>query len=136
MLIVPSAALFADDGDDTLRYYLSKSSLVVSGEITEGPRMTFMDASVIRYSFRLKITKIMKGSVKENELKDGLGVSAIHPEIDKRERLAFVKKGERVILFLREREDKFGGWEGVDPWFGVQQHNELMEDALERLHAE
>jgi len=134
-LVLP-AALPAAEGDDTLRYYLSKSSLVVSGDIIDGPRIVSTETSVNRYSFRLKVTKIIKGGIHENALKDGLPVGTIHPETNKAESLAFVKKGERVIVFLRERQDKLGGWEGADPWFGVQQYNEIMEDALERLYAE
>jgi len=40
-----------------------------------------------------------------------------------------------VILFLRERKGD-PRYETVDPWFGVQQFNSVMEAALDEAYAE
>lgn len=136
VFVLLARSSLADDGEDTLRSYLSKSSLVVSGEIIAGPDVSTTEQWVNRYSMRVKVAKVIKGGINDKELKDGLDLTVIRFEKKVSERLAFLKKDGRVILFLRERDDNVRGWRSVDPWFGVQQYNEIMEDELERLFSE
>ena len=49
----------------------------------------------------------------------------------------FLKKGQRVILFLREGgQTKYDFWREADPWFGVQPYSEALERDLQRLARE
>ncbi|HUY91209.1 MAG TPA: hypothetical protein VMV10_20895 [Pirellulales bacterium] len=132
VLCLPMAAARADDGDDTLRYYLSKSSLVVSGKIVEGPRARIL-SGVIYVSLKLKVTKVIKGEA------DGDILVGLTRYRSKDEPLPEVmKKPGSVILFLNKGKlnPEIGGWVGADPWFAIQPYNSVLERSLARVHAE
>jgi hypothetical protein len=86
------------------------------------------------YTFHLKVTKVLKGKTDEEEIKINL---------KRFQRLAeetplLLKKGRRVILFLKEGDnpDFPDWWVGADVWFDAQQYNTIMEQSLERLAKE
>lgn len=128
---VPDVVEEDESGDGTLRYYLSKSTLVVSGEILDGPQGGSFDAGVSRYSLQLKVREVIYGDAEDEEL----AVIVERIERNAREHLSFFKKGNPVILFLREKKTDQGlrHWRGADPWFAVQQYNEGMVVMLKRL---
>lgn len=125
---VPEPVDVAESGKETLRYYKSKASLVVSGEITKISSPTYADSRA-RRKLRVEVTRIMRGGLQGDEIE----VSVVRFEKDETEALAFLKEGKRVILFLRERGD---GYETVDPWFGVQQYNPVMEEEIDLAYAD
>lgn len=124
----PEPADVAESGKETLRYYKSKASLVVSGEIAKISPTTYSEDSTCTRSLRVKVTKIMRGGVQGDEIT----ARVVRFEKDETEAPAFLKEGKRVILFLRERGD---GYETVDPWFGVQQYNSVMEEEIDSTYA-
>lgn len=143
MLIAITPASADDAGEDTRRFYLSKSSLVVSGEIVGLLPSMSSGLGVVGYGIGLKVAKVLKGELpkerpkaflpsKKPEDKDVFWVSLA--QADTRP-LPFVKKGQPVILFLREgiSEDKKKVWQEADPWFAVQRGNLIMEELLERV---
>ncbi|HUY88686.1 MAG TPA: hypothetical protein VMV10_08125 [Pirellulales bacterium] len=145
VLCLPMAAARAEDGDDTLKYYLSRSSLVVSGELTSHPVAMGFEIGESQYSFKVKVAKVLKGNAPADlsarlariELRRdapaGLSFGLAHPELRRDDRLAWLKKGTHVIVFLRERDDVLGALRGADPWFAVQPASDTMERSLARL---
>ena len=131
-------SLHAEDGDDTLRYYRSRSRLVVSGEIG-GLHGGVMQGSLAHYGCTLKVTRVLRGSVGEKEIRFGFQ-RFVHPlKQSMDEYPEHLKDGGRVIVFLRRAVEAHGeghGWMGVDPWFAVQPASEAMEKALSRLMAD
>lgn len=131
---VPDVVEEDESGDDTLRYYLSKSTVVVSGEVFDGPQGASFDAGVSRYSFKLKVKEVLYGIMLDPEFT----VVTERMERDATEHQPFFKKGKLVILFLRLKKNDRGLvlWREADPWFGVQQYNEGMALSLKRLAKE
>lgn len=141
-------------GDDALRYFASKSTLIVVGQILEGPGGGTSEAGVANYSMGVHVTAVLKGqlpkpSPRQSELP---GLDAIKPkqrredllcvgieryELSPTDRLPYFRNGAAVILFLRE-EERLGvkTWREADPWFAVQPYNQVMERSLERLAQE
>ncbi|HUY91210.1 MAG TPA: hypothetical protein VMV10_20900 [Pirellulales bacterium] len=130
ILCLPMVAARAEDGDDTLRYYLSMSPLVVSGEIVQGPACASTELGVCEYDFSVKVAKTLKGGAR-----DEINVCLSRPQDVESETLAFMKKHSRVILFLKEARDfkTTRGWKQADPWFSAQPASELLERSLARL---
>jgi len=126
----PKPVEVCESGDDTLRYYKSRASLVVSGEVRENSPPAYGDDSTCTRSVRVKVGRIMRGGVQGDEI-----TASVTRFEDKASDPAFLKAGKRVILFLRERKGD-PRYETVDPWFGVQQFNSAMEFAIDEVHAE
>ena len=125
----PEPVDVAENGKETLRYYKSKAPLVVSGEIAKISPATYSEDSTCTRSLRVKVTKIMRGGVQGDEITARI----VRFEKDETEAPAFLKTGKRVILFLHEQGD---GYQTVDPWFGVQQYNSVMEEEIDSAYAE
>src|SRR5262249_39193142 len=61
LILALAAPAFADDSDDTLRFFLSKSDLVVVGAITSQPFGTVTEVGVVHYICDFGITQVLKG---------------------------------------------------------------------------
>lgn len=148
--VLPTAAN-AEEGDDTLEYYLLKSSLVVSGELATHPFAAGSALGAGHYSFKMKVAKVLKGALPaelpgdisppgrevanrpKGELAPEFSVGITHPEVKGEDRLKWLKKGNRVTLFLRERDDVLGRFTGADPWFAIQPASDKMVKSLVRV---
>ncbi|HUY91211.1 MAG TPA: hypothetical protein VMV10_20905 [Pirellulales bacterium] len=117
-------------GEDSLLFYKSRASLVVSGDITEISKPLYADDSTCTRALRIKVGRIMRGGVQGDEI----AASVVRLE-DESSEPPFLKKGGRVILFLRERKGD-PRYETVDPWFGIQQGNSDMEELLDEVFGE
>jgi hypothetical protein len=71
------SVVMADEDDDTLRFYLSKSSIVISGEITSSVSQMQLE-HMTYYSFDLKVVEVAKGKLPE--------AKSIHVTINRTER--------------------------------------------------
>lgn len=130
-MIFAATPVLADEDDDTLVYFLSKAELVASGEIIEGPLAWTSEVGVVNYSFKFRATKTLKGKTDANEFKVNLSRFEFGED-----RLPYLKKGGKAILFLRHGQPPRGEpdcWIGANMWFGIQPYNRLMEDSLMRL---
>jgi hypothetical protein len=112
------------DSDDTLRFYLSKSDLVVCGSITSEPIGLSSETGVIHYSCDFTVTDVLKGdsALKETTIKVSIG----RFEIDARDRSPLIGKDSECILFLK-------GQGTADFWFGIQQFSPAMVGSVKRL---
>jgi hypothetical protein len=128
---VQSAA--ADDGDDTLEFYLAKSQQVVFGEVTAEPFGFSWEGGVVHYSVNFRIIETIRG-----ELVAGKTIQAgiVRFESEDADRLR-LSKGSRCVLFLkRQSPGNIPEWSTVDPWFGCLPENSQLRSALKRLEAD
>ena len=119
----------ADDGDDTLKFFLSKSDLVVAGKITTEPVARTFEAFVPNYLCEFKVDDIAKGDQKLKGQTIKVNIKRFE-QVDQ-DKHPFVKKDAACILFLKSTSG--GSWETADFWFGVQSPGPWMMRSLQRL---
>jgi hypothetical protein len=124
-------AVRADESDDTLRFYMRQSDLVVSGTIVNEPEGIVDEAGVINWICTLKMTGVLHGKKPDA---DTIGVNIARFEIDAKDRPSYLKKGAECILFLKNHS-KTGkpSWMTADYWFGIQPRFPTMERSIKRL---
>jgi hypothetical protein len=130
LMVVFTASAAADGGDDTLRFFLSRSDLVVVGTLTSDPVGVEKEAGVVNYHCQVAVSEVLKGKVSS---KDELTVTIIRFESAEEDKLPWLKKGARCILFLKSADPKTPSWETADVWFGVQPSSPWMARSLKRL---
>ena len=129
--------------DDTLGYYLSKSSYAVAGVIVEEPARVKKGSwsrgqSVMVYAYRVKITDVFQhnGPIAAYlDDKGSLPVYFVPCAQDGDEQSGQLKKGEKCIFFLNHAYHFPGeppSFATSDPWFGVQRYNSKMADLLKK----
>lgn len=131
---IPGIA-FADEGDDTLRMYLSKSDVVVLGEFASEPLGETDELGVVHYHAEFKIEQLIKGEPKGDRREGGtMRVNIVRFEMEPADRLPELKEGGRCILFLKANEDQeTPTYTSADFWFAVQRPNSMMVRSLARL---
>jgi hypothetical protein len=135
LVFVLSASAHADSGDDTLRFFLSRSDLVVVVTITSDPQAIPKEAGAVHYNCNAAVAEVLKGAG-EASPKDELSVSIIRLEREAEDKVPYLKKGGKCILFLKSAGVKVPYWESADVWFGVQRHSPWMARSLKRLAQE
>jgi hypothetical protein len=122
-----------DDSDDTLRFFFTKSKLITVGEIVSiGPSEIACgesDSMVVR-GFDVKITEVLRG---DRPAKEPLSVEIVrfHDEWSSE-----VKKGDKVVLFLRPMRDNRrpneppSPWISADKWFGMRPYSASLVNRL------
>jgi hypothetical protein len=123
----------AEAGDDTLRFYLGKSALVVLGEFTSEPFGYSAELGAAHWSADFRIDEVLKGA---RPAKETVGVDIVRSywgsirEKNDRDRPAELKLGGKCILFLNAHGST------ADVWFGVQPPFPSMIRSLRRLVSE
>ena len=132
-LLAPTLS-FADASDDTLKFYLSKSDLVVQGTILNEPAGLFDEAGVPNYYCEFSVSDVLKG---DSELKGKtIKVNIIRFEMDKKDHHPLIKKNAECILFLKKTKGNVPSLETADFWFGVHHPSPWMARSLKRLAKE
>lgn len=128
-------AASAGEGDDTLRFFLAKSDLVVSGTISSNSIVVTTGSGIHYYLFEFQVDDVLKGEV-------GLKGKLIQVSIKRFEGgrnwkgHPLLKDGAQCILFLRGvKPPSLPAWREADPWFSVQPANLSMSESLKRLAA-
>lgn len=125
---------FVHGSEDTLRYFLSKSDLVVLGEITTDTAGAQEEVGVVHYGCHFKIADVLSGNKPAEE---SIQVTITRFELHEADRLPELKKGCKCILFLRNvGPNDRPMWETSDAWFGFQRPSPSMAKTLKRLAAE
>lgn len=120
--------------DETLRFYLSKSDLVVVGEIASDPTRASEEVGVVIYTCDFRITATVSG---RKPIEDSIAINIIRLERDDADRVGELKKGFQCILFLKNvGSDKTPRWETADVWFGLQRATPTLERSLQRIVSE
>ena len=128
-LLLPSVVI-ADDSDDTLKFYLEKSDLVVLGTIIELWGIPMHGKGVVQpWTYEFRVTDVLKG---DNDLK-GKAIKFDIPRFMKDEKDVdpLLKKGSECIVFLKDSGDS--SWETADIWFGVHYPSPTMVESIKRL---
>jgi hypothetical protein len=128
-------AASAGEGDETLRFFLAKSDLVVSGTINSNSVVVTTDPGIPNYLFEFQVDDVLKGEV-------GLKGKLIRVSIRRFEGgrnwkgHPLLKDGAQCILFLRGvKPPSLPAWREADPRFSVQPANPSMTESLRRLAA-
>jgi len=133
LLVSVAAAALADEGDDTLRFYLAKSKLVVLGEITSMSGADMTELGVLGYMCEFRVEDVLLG---DEKLKGAaIKVRIIRFGVGEKDHLPLLEKGQQCILFLKPLEQSSAEWITADFWFGVQYPSPWMARSLKRLAA-
>ena len=124
----------ANDSDDTLKLYLSKSDLVVSGTIESRSADASWEIGVMEHLCEFKVEEVAKGDIK---LKGQvIKVNIKRFELDKEDEHPLVKAGGACVLFLKnEPPGTSPSWRTADFWFGIQQRSPMLLRSLKHLEA-
>jgi hypothetical protein len=131
LILALRASAFAAGGDDTLRFFLAKSDLVILGEITSQPVGISSEVGVVEYACDFRIAEVLKGGTPGSGT---LAVNIVRFELEEGDRLPELKKGGKCILFLKSASrGEMPPWRTADFWFGVQRPSPWMARSLKRL---
>lgn len=123
-----------DDGDDTLKSFLSKSDLVVMGKITSEPIGINYETGVPNYNCEFRVQDVLKGDAKLKA--QVIKINIMRFEIDAKDKHPLIKKDGECILFLKSAAPNTPGWVTADFWFGIQYPSPWMARSLKRLAGE
>lgn len=122
----------ADEGDDTLNFFLSKSDLVVAGTIVSQIMGVQVEMGVVNYPCDVKISEVIAGDA--FALKDEtIRANIIRFEQNVDDRHPLIRKDARCILFLKKSTGNNPPWKTADMWFGIQPANSHMIKSLAAL---
>ena len=126
---------FADGGDDTLKQWISKSDLIISGTIVSEPIGVTSEMGVPNYICEFKVVDVCKGDV---ELKGKtIKINIKRFEMVDKDHHPLIKKDDESILFLkRTPKGNKPQWETADFWFGIQHPSPWMVKSLKRCAQE
>src|SRR5262245_57231295 len=130
-VLVLSTPIFGSESDDTLRFFLVKSELVVVGEIASGLARASEEVGGVYYTCDFRIAEVLKGN---KPVEETIRVTIARFELEEADRLPELKQGSKCILFLKNVGDgKRSTWRTADLWFGVQRPSPAMARSLKRL---
>ena len=131
-VLLPLTTPRPDAGDDTLRFYLEKSDLVVLGKITNIPIGVTSEIGVFRYVCEVEVAEVLKGD--PALVGETVRTTLSRFEMGKADRNPLIAKGAESILFLKKRKKgSIPAYGSADFWFSVQYPSPRMALALKRL---
>jgi hypothetical protein len=130
-----AAPSFVADLEETLRFYLSKSDVVVLGEFTSEPIVKISAEGVAHSQADFKIAQLLKWDAPtETRVGETIKVHIVRFEFEPADRLLELKKGGKCILFLECHDlQPTPSYITADTWFGVQRPSPGMAKSLSRL---
>lgn len=131
-LVLTAVVCLADDSDETLVRWLSRSDLVVLGMIVTEPTGITSELGVPNYICEFKVSDVCKGDM---DLKGKIIRGNIKRfEMKKEDHHPLIKRDSECILFLKmEGNGTVPQWVTADFWFGIQQPIPWMVRSLKRL---
>jgi hypothetical protein len=124
LLVWSNSAFPREADDDTLRFYLTKSDLAVSGTIISEPAGFSSESGIVVYQFKFKVSEALAGKPPKSK---EISVGIARFERGAADRLFYMRKGSKCILFLKNNG------EGADFWFAIQPFSSAMARSLKRL---
>ena len=134
LLMFAAPAAKADASDDTLKFFLSRSDLVVAGKIISEPVGIITEDGVPNYICEFHVQDVLKGDAKLKE--QAIKVNIKRFERDLKDKHPLIKKDSECLLFLKRATPDTPSWVTADFWFGVQHSSPWMARSLKRLAAE
>ena len=137
-LALPAAA---DAGDVTLRRYLDGSDVVVDATLRSFTGPWYDELGVANYGVELEVHAYVKGTLPLPPKEARVPGQPVRPhativrlELVDADRLPYLKKDARVVLFLKELPSgSFPRHETSDVWFGVQPYGPWLVRRLMEL---
>jgi hypothetical protein len=130
-MLVATPFARADTDDDTLKFFLSKSELVVVGKITTEPFGLITEVGVPNYSCEFKIHEVLKGDAALKGQVIRINIKRF--ERTNKDKHPLIKKDSDCIVFLNSDRPNIPHWVTSDFWFGLQHPSESMMCSLKRL---
>jgi hypothetical protein len=122
-----------DCDDNTLEHYLSKTDVVVIGEVTGGLQRIGIDTessyAARETRFEFAVSESIKGKLAAQQTID-VTVIRIH---DISQEHWSPAQGDKLILFLKASGDS---WVTADKWFGAQPYSQAFVEHLKRVQAQ
>ncbi len=120
----------ADDSEDTITYFVSKSDCVVAGTIVGEPLRIVSEPGRVEYFCDFSVVEIYKG--------DGIttGVTRVvisRSEQDESDLRPIISKGMACVLFLKFDPNRIPKLRTADLWFGIQPSSLILSRYLEGL---
>jgi hypothetical protein len=127
-----SGVCYADESDDTLRFFLSKADLIVLGTVTSEPTERVEEEGVPSYLCEFTVSDVCKGDITLRS--KTVKVSIKRFERDKKDHHPLIKKDAECILFLKKAPERTTPqWVTADFWLGVQYPSPWMVKSIKRL---
>ena len=126
LFLAIATPLRAEQADQTLQYFMSNSTFVVSATIASEPDAKVDELGVVQYYFDIQINDFLHGA-KPKE--DKIHVHMTRFEMGRDDAIPFLKKDARCILFLTLYEY----YSVADMWFGIQPFNSQMASRIREL---
>lgn len=120
-----------NDGNNTLRYLLSKSSLIVSGELLTDRKGWHTSYLTWYGTMDVKILDVLAGAPGLRPINDRITVDFAQPSYTIEAEPQF-PKGSKCLLFLKQQPDG-KGWSEADRWIGIQPYSGSMATCLRRM---
>lgn len=121
----------ANEGDDTLRFYMSKCVSIVSGTIVSDP-VGISEGGRSNYLCDFKISETLHGAEQPDH-----NIPLAVADILKGDKLpGFISKDSKCIVFLMppaKDDPGVGTWRIADPWFGVQPFSQKLRLSVQKL---
>ena len=124
----------AGASDDTLRFYLSKSELVVTGSIQSDPMGIVDRKGFVSYLCQFKVDDVQKGDAALKGSVIWVGID--RHETGEQDKHPLIKMGGECLLFLKSSQQDSPTWVTADSWFGIQQPGPSLSRSLRRLAGE
>lgn len=119
--------------DDKLKEYLAKSDLCIAGTITSPAMGMTGEMYVVNYSCEFEISEVIFGKCEEKKPR----VNIVHFEMAEEDRLPFIRKGGKCILFLKRMPaGHFPVWQSIDMRYGTERYSESLTQAIKRVAAQ
>jgi len=126
LLLLCPCVVRADDSDDTLRFYLSKSELAVVGQVLDEPFGITSEAGVDNYVCRIRVVEHLAGTaLKANVLRANV--------VRFSDTGGVPRKDAKYILFLKSHARNIPSWETADVWFGILPYHGGTARSIERV---
>jgi hypothetical protein len=126
---------YADEGDDTLKFYLSESDCVALGTISSESIGISTDAGVVEYVCDFTILEKIKGDALTNGITTRVTIVQNEGR-DSSVRNPLIKKGGECILFLKTSANSLPKLRTADRWLGIQYSSGSMASYLKRVSQE
>jgi hypothetical protein len=123
-----------EQSDDTLRFYLSKSELVVTGSIQTEPAGTIDKKGFIAYLCQFKVEDVLKGDAAFKGKEIWVGIDRY--EWGGQDKHPLIKIGGECLLFLKSSPPNAPTWMTSDAWFGIQHSTASLSRSLKRVLGE
>jgi hypothetical protein len=132
ILVLTTSVCRADEDDDTLSFYLSKSDVAVVGMIVSKPQVTIDERGVANFYCDFNVADVCHGDAKYQGKVVRVNIHRFYGDGDKRHPL--IAKDAECLLFLKlESDGDTPEFVTADFWFGLQHPNSAMARSLKRI---